>query len=45
MWVMDQYAGRGKVDKSFIPFGGRINYNNDASNYRIVITPLPVKKE
>ena len=42
MWVMDQYAGRGKVDRSFIPFGGPKNYNNDANNYRIVLSP---KKE
>lgn len=42
MWVMDQYAGRGKVDRSFIPFGGTRNYNNDANNYRIVLSP---KKE
>jgi len=42
MWVMDQYARRGKVDRSFIPFGGTKNYNNDANNYRIVLSP---KKE
>jgi RHS repeat-associated protein len=45
MWVMDQYAGRGEVNKSFIPFGGKKNYNNDANNYRIVLSPQPAKKE
>jgi hypothetical protein len=37
MWLMDQYANRGEVNKSFIQFGGKGNYNNDAANYRIVL--------
>jgi hypothetical protein len=45
MWVMDQYAGRGEVNKSFIPFGGTKSYNNDANNYRIVVPSPAYKKE
>ena len=40
IWMMDQYQGRGEVNRSFIPFGGTKSYNNDANNYRIVLAPV-----
>jgi hypothetical protein len=37
--LIDQYDSRNAINPSRIPWGGTRNYNNNASNYFIVLVP------